>query len=325
MTTSGTATFNYTRDQIIRAAARKIGAFASGEIPDAQTVTDFADALNAMVKRWDAKGIHIWTESEGIIFMQPGQVQYALGPGTTDHVAMPSSGSLTQNYYISTTLTNNPNAGSTSIQVTSINQISNGDQIGIQLASGTVFWTTVNGTPSGTTVNLTVGLSGAAQMGGLVFDYTTPVIRPLRVPFARRYNYLSQIDVPLITMSRLDYRNQPNKYATGPTNQYFYDPQLNTGQFFVWPVPTSTQDAIKFTWYRPIQDFNTSGNTPDLPQEWIDTLIFNLAVVMAPEYDCPPQRYQMLQGQAAMYLDDVTGWDREPESTYFGVNFDQRS
>jgi hypothetical protein len=126
-------------------------------------------------------------------------------------------------------------------------------------------------------------------------------------------------------MSRLDYRNQPNKLANGPTNQYFYDPQLNTGQFFVWPVPTSTQDAIKFTWYRPIQDFNTAGNTPDLPQEWIDTLIFNLAVVMAPEYDCPPQRYQMLVTQAAQYLDDVVGFDREPESTYFGVNFDQRS
>jgi hypothetical protein len=325
MTTSGTSTFTYTRDQIIRAAGRKIGAYAAGEVPDAQTITDFADALNSMVKRWDAKGIHVWTESEGIIFMQPNQVQYALGPGTTDHVAMPASGSLTQNYYVSTTMTSGAALGATSISVTSTNQISNGDQIGVQLASGSVFWTTVNGAPSGTTVVLTVGLSGAVNAGALVFDYTTPILRPLRVPFARRYNYLSQIDVPLITMSRLDYRNQPNKLANGPTNQYFYDPQLNTGQFFVWPVPTSTQDAIKFTWYRPIQDFNTAGNTPDLPQEWIDTLIFNLAVVMAPEYDCPPQRYQMLVTQAAQYLDDVTGWDREPESTYFGVNFDQRS
>lgn len=325
MTTSGTASFSYTRDQIIRAAGRKIGAFAAGEVPDAQTIQDFADALNSMVKRWDAKGIHLWTESEGIIFMQPNQVQYALGPGTTDHIAMPASGSLTQNYYTQTTLSAAAASGATSILVASISGMTSGDQIGVQLQSGAVFWTTVNGAPSGSTVNLTVGLSGAASSGALVFDYTTSILRPLRVPYARRFNYQSLIDVPLIAMSRMDYRNQPNKQATGPTNQYFYDPQLNTGQFYVWPVPTDTTSAIKFTWYRPIQDFNTAGNTPDLPQEWIDALIFNLAVMMAPEYDCPPPRFEMLLKMAAATMDDVQGWDREPESTYFGCNFDQRS
>jgi len=44
---------------------------------------------------------------------------------------------------------------------------------------------------------------------------------------------------------------------------------------------------------------------------------------MAPEYDCPPQRYQMIQGQAASSLDTVQGWDREPESYLFGYNADQ--
>jgi hypothetical protein len=44
MTTSGTTSFNYTQSQIIRRALRLVGAIASGETPDAQTVQDCSDS-----------------------------------------------------------------------------------------------------------------------------------------------------------------------------------------------------------------------------------------------------------------------------------------
>lgn len=314
MTTSGSTNFSYNRDQIIRSAARKIGAFAAGETPDAQTVQDFSDALNAMVKEWDARGIHVWTETEATLFLQPNQVQYALGPSSPDNA--------TETWY-STTLAVDANTGETTVTVDSDDDITNGDYIGIVLDDGSLYWTTVNGVPASDVVTLTGALTGAASGGNAVYNYTTQIIRPLRVPFARRYAIQSQIDTPMIAMSRKDYRDLPNKTNTGTITQFFYDPQLGTGYFYVWPAPVDTTSAVHFTWYRTIQDFDTAGNTPDLPQEWISTLVFNLAKEMALEYDCPPERYAIIKSEAAEKLDMLSGWDREPESTYFGVDFTQ--
>lgn len=319
MPTSGTSTFNFNRDQIIKSALRKIGVIAAGETPGAQTVQDAADALNIMIKAWDASGLHIWTEEEATLFLQPNQNAYVLGGATTDHAAWTS--------YTYTTLGVAAANGATSISVASISGIANANRIGVGLDRGTIAWTTVNGTPSGTTVALASGLTDSASVGNPVYVYTTDVQRPLRVVAGRRFNFPSGIDTEMIPVSRLDYRALPNKLATGTVTQFFYDPRggANTqGILYVWPTPTVSTDGVKFTWYRSIQDFNAAGNLPDLPNEWLDAVIWTLALKLAPEYDVPPQRFAMVKQQSDEALTLAMGWDREVEAVYFGVNFDQR-
>lgn len=320
MTTSGTATFNFNRDQIIKSSLRKIGAIASGETPDANTVQDCSDQLNMLVKALNATGLHIWTETEAILFLQPNQVSYTLGSGTSDHCADMTQG------YTATTLSAAAATSATSISVTSATGFAASYNVGIVLDSGSIFWTTESGASSGTTITLAGGLTGSAASGNAVYVYQTDIIRPLRIVSGRRFNFSSAIDTPMIAMSRIDYRNLPNKTNTGVATQFFYDPRggANTqGVISVWPAPADVTNAVKFTWWRPVQDFTSSANTPDLPQEWLDALVWNLAYKMAPEYDCPPQRYAMLKEQAAVSLDLVMGWDREPESYLFGFNTDQ--
>lgn len=317
MTTSGDYSFNQDRDQIVKAALRKCGAIAAGETPSYQTILDASDQLNMLMKSLQATGLHVWTETEAILFLAAGQVAYTLGGTTPDHAS---------ETYNQTTLTGNLNAGVTSIQVASIVGINAGDNIAVTLNTGALFWTTVSGAPSGTTVNLATGLSGPAISGTFVFNYTTGLLRPLRVVQGRRYHYQSEIDTPMIELSRLDYRALPNKLNTGTVTQFFYDPRggaSTQGIFYVWPAPVDYTDAVKFTWWRPIQDFVSAANTPDLPPEWLDCIVWNLAYKMAPEYDVPPNRYAMLKEQAAMSLDLLMSWDREPESYLFGFNADQ--
>lgn len=317
MTTSGTATFNFGRDQIISSAARKISAIAAGETPGAQLVQDFSDQLNTMVKAWNATGLHIWTETEATLFLQPGQNSYLLGSGTNDHAT---------ESYTATTLSASAAAGAGSIIVTSATGFSDTYKVGVVLDTGSIFWSTQSGAVSGTTVTLATTLTSAATSGNAVYVYQADVIRPLRVVSARRYNYAGAIDTQCSLVSRIDFRNLPNKTATGVINQAFYDPKggANTqGQMWVWPSPLDATYALKFTWWRPVQDFTTSANTPDLPQEWLDTLVWNLAYKMAPEYDCPPNRFAMIREQAQGSLGLVVGFDREPESYLFGFNADQ--
>jgi hypothetical protein len=316
-TTSGTATFNMNRNAIITMALRKIGAIASGETPDPQTIQDASDALNVMVKEWDASGLHIWTETEGILFAQPSQYQYTIGSGSTDACA-----DLTGSFN-STTLSLGAAANATSINVASATGFAASYSVGVVLDSGSIFWTTESGSPSGTTITLAAGLTSSASSGNAVYVYQTNAIRPLRVVSGRRFQLSSQIDTQMIQMSRIDYRNQPNKTSTGTITQFYYDPRGGTnaqGQMFLWPAPSDATYALKFTWWRPIQDFASAANIPDLPNEWLAALVWNLALEMAPEYDVPDSRYAKLQARAAVALDRAAGWDREPESYFFGAD-----
>lgn len=312
MAISTNTVFTYNRNQIIRAAGRKVGAFAAGETPGAQTMLDFSDALNAMVKRWNAIGIHVWTETEATLFLQPGQYEYTVGPGSTDHCT---------EVWAETELASDYTAGGATITVSDDDGIANGDYIGVLLDDGTIGWTTVNGTPVANVVTLASVLSDSSTSGNAVYFYTTKIVKPLRVPFGRRLYLPSLITTPMTPLSRHDYFDLPNKANTGTITQFYFSPRLNVGDIKLWPAPTDAQSAFTFTWYKPIANFSTGADDADLPQEWIDCLIFNLARIMAPEYGVPLDQYNVIKELAAETLDEMKGFDREPEPTYFGVDF----
>jgi hypothetical protein len=318
MTTSGTATFSYNRDQIIKMAYRKLGVLNASETPSPQMVTDASDALNLWVKALNATGLHIWTETEATVFLQPNQNSYDLGIGSADHAT---------ETYTATTLTAAAASSATSISVSSATGFVTTYNIGVVLDSGSIFWTTQNGAAAGTSIPLLAGLPGSASGGNAVYVYQTNIIRPLRVVSTRRYNFASAIDTQMGMMSRIDYRNQPNKTATGVPTSTFYDPRggANTvGRLNVWPAPQDASNAVKMTWWRPVQDFTSSANTPDLPTEWGLALIWNLAKEMGPEFDVAPNRWAMIKEMAAGHLENVSGWDREPESYLFGQDLSQQ-
>lgn len=317
MTTSGDISFNMNTNEIVRAALRKIGAISAGETPDNQTVADATLQLNMLVKALNATGLHIWTETEATLFLQPGQVSYTLGGATTDHCT---------ETFTATTLAAAASAGDSTITVEDTEGFGDGHQVGIILDDGSIFWAEQSGAASGSVITLDSPLTDDAPNGSAVFVYETGITRPLRVVSSRRYAFEGAIDTPMQLIARIDYRNLPNKTNPGVPTQTFYDPRggANTqGIIYLWPAPVNVYSAIKFTWWRQVQDFDTAADTPDLPQEWLDALVWNLAYKMAPEYDCPPQRYAMLKEQAADSLNLVMGWDRESESYLFGYNTDQ--
>ncbi len=318
MTTSGTSVFNPTRDDMIRRSLRILGATQAGETPGAQEIDDANAALNAWVKEQEASGLHLWAEVEGIAFLQPQQYNYGMGGGSTDHITLASSlGTVT--------LTAAVAQGANSLPVTSVSgtSIAVGNFVGVFLENdnNTIFWSTITALTG--TIIIADPLPTAAAAGSLVFFYANQIDRPLRIVDGRRFQLSSQIDTPMIMMSRVDYRQQPNKTNTGVITQYFYDPQLATGQLWLWPNPPDSTIAFKFTWMRSLQDFVTASNTADFPQEWVNTIVWNLAVELIPEYDVPPARQEFIVKRALASLELAQTWDKEPESIYFGVNFDQ--
>jgi hypothetical protein len=281
---------------------------------------DASIVLNALIKEGNATGLHLWTESEAVLFVAPGQTRYVLGPNSTDNV--------TNNYtsnYVETYLTVVGLVGASTITVADATDIFSGDHIGVLMDDQTLFWTTVNGAPVANVVTLTDILPSSASANNFVFDYTTRLGRPLRVVDARRHLFQGNIDSSMIPMSRLDYREQPNKTTQGTVTQFFYDPQLTNGYLYLWPAPSNSDYSVKFTWYRSLEDMVAAGNTLDFPQEWINAVTKNLAKELCLEYDVPPAKYAMIAQEAAQSLAVVMNWDREPESLFFGVAFEQQS
>jgi hypothetical protein len=327
MATSGDYNFNLSTYKIITGAMRLISAIQSGETPPAEEYDDALDALNGMMMHFQASGIHVWSEIEAILFLQPLQRTYSIGIGSTDH-ACPA------NDWLQTYLTNTALAGASSITVAATsdprNTILANDWIGILLdqqgqTPPQIFWTRASGPPSGSVVSLTTPLPSQASQGARVIDYTHDLVRPLKVPAGRRLIFAGntgippRIETPMAIYSRIDYGSIPNKDTLGEITAFFYDPQLGMGLMNVWPNPINVSTAMTFTAQRPLQDFVSQRDNADLPVEWISCLRYNLAVELAPEYDVPAERFGIIQAIAGAKLATCSSWDREPESIYFGV------
>ena len=332
MTTSGTAAWNASITQMITAMYRKIGAIAEDETPTAGMYNDALFAGNALIKEWQALGIHVWTEEEAILFFQQGQPSYQLGGtgagGTGQDNCCDASS------WVPMQVASPVAAGATAVVVNTLVApngvtVTSGDYFGIVLDSGMAFWTTVNGVPSNNTVTLAAAIPAgqSASPQNNAFDYATKIVRPLKVPMARRIYYQGGQNGPTLTpmtvLSRKEYMDLPQPLDPGVSTQFFYTPQLVSGIFYAWPNPQDANSGARFTWYRPLMDLTTPANTADLPQEWLNGLMWNIAKEMAPEFDVPPPRWAMINQMAAEKLDLIQSYDREPEPIYFGVSYDQ--
>ena len=75
MATSGSTDFNSTRNEIIYDALRRINVLGENEIASAYDLELTNRVLNRMVKAWEAQGIHLWTKSQAVLFLQKDQVR----------------------------------------------------------------------------------------------------------------------------------------------------------------------------------------------------------------------------------------------------------
>lgn len=311
MAVSGSYNFTANRDEIIKGALRLNNAIASGETPTAAEIVDCAEALNMMIKHWQAEGIGLWLIQEITLLLEYEAYSYALGP-SGDHA------SLT---VVKTELAAAGAAAAGTITVDSDTGISNADAIGIELDDKTLQWTTVNGGPAADVITLTVALTGAAAVDNHVYAYTTKIQRPLEVIEARRVDSEGN-DTPIgPPISRDEYMSLTNKTQIGIENQVYYDPQTTNGVLKVWQASGDVQRMLRMSVKYPVQDFDTAADNADFPVEWLRTLKFNLAVEIAPEFGKEPS--STVKRIADETKEQVQGFDREQTSIFFQPDLGQ--
>lgn len=314
---SGDISYNDIRNQIITDAFINIGVAADQQTLSNNDINFAARCLNRMLLAWQAQDLHLWLRTECILFLQQNQTSYGFTSQTAGDFATTAAN------YIETQVKTAGLLGATTVQLNSVTGITIGDHIGIILDSGFTYWDTITNINTGTTtVTVTGTLPSTFAIGNYVHTFTNKLNRPLRIMQARRYEYASAQDIQMVELAREDYFKMPNKTTLGLPTQYYYDPQLTTGQMYVWQDPTNSSYAVKFTALRQINDYLVSTDTSDLPTEWLEPIIFNLSVRLAPAYGAL-QKLSILKPLADEMLNTLKRFDTEktyvraiPDSQY---------
>lgn len=162
------------------------------------------------------------------------------------------------------------------------------------------------------TITLTPGTTSYTM--GVGETVNTP--RPMSISAVRRY-VSSSLEIPMKVEPRSGYMGLPNKSLQAPPLLVYYDQRRDTGELYVWPTGTNTEKTIIVTAQRPIQDFDSEGNNPDLPKGWILAIEYTLASLIAPKYlggVVPPD----IKQTASDLLATIVGYDEEKTSLIFG-------
>jgi len=303
MPTSGDYAYNLTRNEIIDEAAELAGIYdPEGQALTASQYTRYTRALNNLISAWRADGLTIWSRRIGAVFLQKSQATYQLGSAA-------NHSSLTHE---ATTLTS---GSGTSIVVGTTAGMTAGDYIGIEQDTETMFWDTIVSVDSNIALTLTTGGSDYL-VGGAVWTYTTKLSRPLRIKDGYVRQSSGGNDTPIKVLSQEEYMRFGVKTTPGLTTQVWYQPLIENGIVHCYPVPSASNTILFLELHYPFQKFVASSDNPDFPPEWLNAIIYGLAVNLGYRTGMEEKRLNMLKQDAEYWHQYALGTSQE-ESVYF--------
>jgi len=149
--------------------------------------------------------------------------------------------------------------------------------------------------------------------------------KAMRVLSARR-KLANGFEIPLTAWSRQEYLDQPNK-TTSPSTpvNFYYDPQRTTGTVYLWPAPSAAvapSITIEFDALYALDSIILSNDEFDVPSEWLEALVYALAVRLMPQYPVNDGNLAnlVITTANALYA-DLKGWDEENTSIYLQPDY----
>lgn len=142
---------------------------------------------------------------------------------------------------------------------------------------------------------------------------------PLKMLQAWRQDNGSTTRIPMEIVPNFNFNLFPISSGGSPV-QLTYQPKINYGEIQVWPTPDTAAAAnsvVYIVYQTPFQYFNTGSDTADFPEEWYLPLIYNLAMLLGPEWGIPLPDRQTIERQAKEFLDEVLQMGGEDGSFFF--------
>ena len=111
---------------------------------------------------------------------------------------------------------------------------------------------------------------------------------------------------PLLRMSQAQYDRLPQPDLPGSPDFFDFWPGLPLAELRIFPVPDEAGLSVRYTWQKPLDDFDAALDDPDLPEEVLMALKWGLASELIPEFDVPSNLAQVIAGKAASSISALT-------------------
>jgi hypothetical protein len=147
---------------------------------------------------------------------------------------------------------------------------------------------------------------------------------PLKVLQAYLRNTTTNIDTPLVLLTKQEYDMLSPKSQTGRPSQLYYNPPgvVDTemvGTIYLFNTPdsdTATNYALYVVGNYSLRDFDGATDTADFPSFYYNALVWGLADQLSYEYGVPFAQQAMITKKAEVHKDKALGFDREEGSIY---------
>lgn len=146
-------------------------------------------------------------------------------------------------------------------------------EVGLFFLNSFVKYLQSRGVQLHTVSDIEIDLYGSKQSYTIGPDasYDKNTGRPMRIISARRRDS-DGYEIPMIEMSREDYKNLPQKSTIGPPSQYAFEKLAAYGVVYIWPISDAASLAASdytmvATIQRALDIFDTSDDAGDLAPE----------------------------------------------------------
>lgn len=139
---------------------------------------------------------------------------------------------------------------------------------------------------------------------------------PLKLIQAYRES-ASDARVPIDIVADYDFNTYPTNDSGSPPLQVTYTPFVNYGRIRFWPGSLATNtEEVTLVYHAPYDYLDSSTDTLDLPEEWYDAIIYDLAVKLSPHFGIPTEDRKQLRAEAKEYLMNAEDFGFENASLY---------
>lgn len=269
--------------------------------------------LNNLIKFYQTQTLHLWKQTEGVLFLDVGKTDYLIGPSGDECCKFDD--------FVESSLSAGAAATDVILSVTDTTGMVANDNFGVRLDTNVRFWTTILSVDSSTQVTVNDALPSDAASGASVYTFTNLISRPLRILNDARFrDGPGSEQIPIVRWARQQYFQQVDKDSQGTVVNDYYSPQLTDGRYYVWQTASDSNNIVFFTSQAPIEVFVDTADEPDFPSEAFLPLSYALAEAVMLEYKVAAENMQIISSLSERYLADWLGFDEEDDSINLQVD-----
>jgi hypothetical protein len=267
---------------ILEHACRRCGVPAAAQTPEIVEIGK--QNLYLLLLNLANRGLNLWCVERNFVPLTANQATYSLDSGTIRPLnvlySQPTRASGT----------NTTTATSVSTALTAATGIV---RWGFKLATGVTGTMLLESSTNGITYTTAQSLASTAwgttwhwyEVDPKVTAQYWRVTSSVAATFSEFYLASAVKDLPMTPFNRDEYTQQPNKHQSGAVSTNYYYSRTVSPSLSVWPVPDNSYDHLSVWRHRFVQDVGSLTQQIEVPQYWVEAVIWMLAARLT--YELP--------------------------------------